>query len=259
MARTSPLKFVILYELSDVLLTVLQVAREDANQEVIALIRTRVDAFDTDQAAQNRAHEDNTGTGTMKDNEDTEPEASGCDDVQLKSPATSLTNSKALERTEAHRAVFDDFHHILSQFIKRWLPDEAALLGDAPVKVNVDETLFLDPHTKHVVQIRLCTSLHVRFQSLEDFREQRDILHCSPLFHGRPRYDSVCLNTTDAQFGRLEALLRCYLPSGRVQDLVFVQAMKKSKWRPPTFWDGCTVVEKARGMLLMPQYVLRGE
>jgi hypothetical protein len=78
------------------------------------------------------------------------------------------------------------------------------------------------------------------------------------MFHGRPRFDSVCLNTADARFGRLEGLFRCHLPSGRIQDIILVQAMKNSKWKPRTFWDGCTVLEKAGPMFIAPQYVVRG-
>jgi hypothetical protein len=101
-------------------------------------------------------------------------------------------------------------------------------------------------------------ALYATYQSLEDFRAKTDKLRCNPLFHGRERFDHACFNVSGMQFGRLEGLFRCFLPSGTARDVLLVQGLKDSKWRPLTAWDGCRVVEKGQSMFVLPQYVVRG-
>jgi hypothetical protein len=93
---------------------------------------------------------------------------------------------------------------------------------------------------------------------MEDFRETRDILRCNPSFHGRKRNDDVIMNVTGVQFGRLEGLFRITLPSKLTLDLCLVTTFKASKWQPPTFWEGCTVIEETGPMFLHPDYLIRG-
>jgi hypothetical protein len=96
------------------------------------------------------------------------------------------------------------------------------------------------------------------YQSQEDFRYKRDILHCSPNFHGRPRFDGVLLKTEATQFGRLEGLYRCTLPSGSVREVALIRAFTESSWRPPSSWAGCRVIEQGDLMFVTPQYLIRG-
>ncbi|KAG1801818.1 hypothetical protein EV424DRAFT_1474720 [Suillus variegatus] len=52
--------------------------------------------------------------------------------------------------------------------------------------------------------------LKVNYESLVDFRQTTDYLHCSPRFHNVPRYDCVIVNTaTSVFFARLLFLFTC--------------------------------------------------
>ncbi len=61
------------------------------------------------------------------------------------------------------------------------------------------------------------------------------------------RYDcllSEC-GSSELQFSRLKALLRCKLPSGRLLDIALVHKFTShAKWKPKTLWDGCKVLEE---------------
>jgi hypothetical protein len=108
------------------------------------------------------------------------------------------------------------------------------------------------------LQIITYKSLYIRYQSQEDFRECEDILRCSPSFHGRPRYDSVMINTDSHDFGRLELLFRCEMPSGKKHDLMLITPFKSSKWKPRTLWDNCKIYDPAAPRILSLRYATRG-
>lgn len=114
------------------------------------------------------------------------------------------------------------------------------------------------PSYSNSFQVRVYQAVKVWYQSLEDFREQRDNIRCHPDFHTRERRDCVILNTENHQFGRVEGLFRCTLPSSATYDVALVTTFKTSRWRPDTDWAGCTVVEPAGTMFISPQYFIRG-
>jgi hypothetical protein len=108
------------------------------------------------------------------------------------------------------------------------------------------------------IQIKTYAQIRLKYQSLEDFRGAEDYVRCSELFQSRVRFDSVMVNTETTRFGRLEGLFRCYLPSGRIQDVALLQTFKSSSWRPRTDYAGCVVLDLSEGMFVAPQYLVRG-
>ena len=52
--------------------------------------------------------------------------------------------------------------------------------------------------------MQLCKCVYVKYQSLEDWTESRDILRCSHQFHGQERYDCLLSESgSQLQFSRL--------------------------------------------------------
>lgn len=112
------------------------------------------------------------------------------------------------------------------------------------------------------MQIRLHKCVSVKYQSLEDWTESRDILRCNLQFHGKERYDCILSESeiSALQFSRLKALLRCKFPSGRLLDIAVVHKFTSyAKWKPNTIWAGCKVLEEEElsSFLLMDE-VVRG-
>ncbi|KAJ7606248.1 hypothetical protein FB45DRAFT_765753, partial [Roridomyces roridus] len=96
------------------------------------------------------------------------------------------------------------------------------------------------------IQIVECKTLYIDFQSRVDWKQGRDILRCNPMFHGRPRYDSVTYSADrdESAMGRLKFLFRCQLPSKETIDLALVRPYRRSSWHPPTRTD-CPIREWA--------------
>ncbi|KAJ7814935.1 hypothetical protein B0H13DRAFT_2381356 [Mycena leptocephala] len=92
------------------------------------------------------------------------------------------------------------------------------------------------------IMIRHHHCLYLKYQSLEDWAERRDIVQCNPSFHGHLRRDFVLVNTTDSAdlpCARLYNLFTCKSLDGRQHDIALVTMLKHSSWRPNTLWDGC--------------------
>ncbi|KAG2012091.1 ubiquitin and ribosomal protein S27a [Coprinopsis cinerea AmutBmut pab1-1] len=71
----------------------------------------------------------------------------------------------------------------------------------------------LDITIRNSTLVRSFRSMEVVYTSKESWDIERDLLRCSPSFHGRPRYDSVILQTTTGNiFARLLALFTLQAP-----------------------------------------------
>jgi len=105
-----------------------------------------------------------------------------------------------------------------------------------------------------------CVSLN--YQSKVDWTEMVDILRCNPNFHGGPRFDCVIIydDAPGITCARLQSLIRCWLPSGKVLDLALVRGFTCSKWKPRTLWKGCRILDEDEGSLTIVslEYLLRG-
>jgi hypothetical protein len=63
----------------------------------------------------------------------------------------------------------------------------------------------------------------------------------------------------DFTCARLQALLRCILPSGDLHDIAVVRLFKSSSWKPNTEIDGCAVLKEAKDLqFVMVKYLIRG-
>jgi hypothetical protein len=232
---------------------------EDANQEIVAHLRMLTDAYDRDQIHQSlqSASDENNENDESPPSDD---QTSGADTPRgLGSPEGSTDAYRLEEEFHRVRPAFKGFEHRLRTFFGTYYPHEP--LESAPIKVRCEiKSNFTYPSCKLTMhKITPFKCLYLRYQSLEDWREYKDILRCSSSFHGSPRYDSVILNTSNHPYGRLEGLFRCRLPSGTEQDLALVQTLIPSrKWKPKTMWKGCTVLEEAQPMILSLEYLVRG-
>ncbi|KAJ7029674.1 hypothetical protein C8F04DRAFT_962637, partial [Mycena alexandri] len=109
----------------------------------------------------------------------------------------------------------------------------------------------------------------VNYQSKVDWRSARDILRCNPLFHGKPRFDSVIYEDDEdpLAIGQLHFVFRCHLPGDVALDLAMVQPFGRTAWTPKTLTD-CPIRERLplknchfialehviRGALLCPMF-----
>ena len=110
-------------------------------------------------------------------------------------------------------------------------------------------------------QTRRFKCVYLKYQSVVDWTEEQDIMRCNPDFHGRPRYDCVIINddAPGVTVSQIRDLICCWLPSGKVVDIVLMHGFSKSKWRPRTTWKGCRVLEEDRSSsFMLMEYVIRG-
>ena len=86
-------------------------------------------------------------------------------------------------------------------------------------------------------------------------------MRCNPDFHGKPRFDCVVIHddAPGITCARLESLIRCWLPSGKVADFALIHGFTHSEWKPRTIWKGCRVLdEDTRPSIVRMDYLLRG-
>ncbi|KAJ6509636.1 hypothetical protein DFH09DRAFT_942461 [Mycena vulgaris] len=87
--------------------------------------------------------------------------------------------------------------------------------------------------------IQQCRIMYVEYQSKVDWRSATDILRCNPLFHGRPRFDSMIYEEDNSPLavGELHFVFRCHLPGNAVIDLALVRPFGTTAWQPNTRTD----------------------
>ena len=111
------------------------------------------------------------------------------------------------------------------------------------------------------MQVQRYKCIVIRYQSVENWTEETDILRCNPKFHGRQRFDCV-ITHDDAptlSVARLCDLFRCWLPSGNSLDIALIHRFSNSRWKPKTMWDGCRVLDEEQSTTLVQMdYLLRG-
>jgi hypothetical protein len=127
--------------------------------------------------------------------------------------------------------------------------------------IKVRGSILLVPRLSRP-KVQSFRGVYLHFQNKADWSPQRDILHCSPLFHGEPRYDCLLFNTENNphSVARLISLLRITTPNKDVLDLAYVRVFKEHRSsKPKTVWKGCRVVEEsARPQFLPLKHVDRG-
>lgn len=154
----------------------------------------------------------------------------------------------------------------LRDFITLHMPEEAMRYEDdiyvSLSTVNqLPETIYLVSIIMLQAQRYKCVSLN--YQSMVNWTEMKDILRCNPNFHGGPRFDCVIIHddAPGITCARLQSLIRCWLPSGKVLDFALVRRFTCSKWKPRTLWKGCRILDEDEGSsltIVSLDYLLRG-
>ncbi|KIJ33453.1 hypothetical protein M422DRAFT_264557 [Sphaerobolus stellatus SS14] len=145
-----------------------QITHIDENQEAIACIRMFVDLHDEELSKAMSAED-------LTDGNEPPPRPVRCqDNYAVGSPLTKITID-ILENTKGNLPLYRSFRSKLHEFLKSELDKDSCPRG----------FLTITPYQ----------CLYLTYMSLEDWREKRDILHCDPSFHNRPRYDCVVINT----------------------------------------------------------------
>ena len=107
--------------------------------------------------------------------------------------------------------------------------------------------------------------VYLRYRSMEDWREFRDVLCRNSNRYSRPRYDCALVNTTDGADDltvvRLCGLYcQCQLNGrGDEEDVALVKYFKKLSYKPHTMWRGCLAMEKEKDYeFMLLKHPLRG-
>ncbi|ETW76940.1 hypothetical protein HETIRDRAFT_328617 [Heterobasidion irregulare TC 32-1] len=89
-----------------------------------------------------------------------------------------------LEATRNTDIAFKNFHQRFVHWLSEFLPS---------YRINLPNGKRVKLTAGHTIQEY--QSLKVKYESMVDWRQSMDYLHCSPLFHGHPRYDHVIVQT----------------------------------------------------------------
>jgi hypothetical protein len=224
----------------------------DENQEAIALIRMAIDNDNKSRTLQAPAD--------IEDNEPTDSEILHQHWTFGSRTSGTQLDSRALEKKLApSNRDFISFDERLRAFIAHCFPDDAPRYEELIYVRSVDSLLSM-AHWQ-LIQVQFFKCVTIRYQSMEDWTEARNILRCNPDFHQRQRYDCVIVNSDSpgTTIARLRSLLRCRLLSGKVIDIALVHSFTRTKWKPDTMWDNCQIcVESRESSFMMMDYVVRG-
>ncbi|KAJ7229202.1 hypothetical protein GGX14DRAFT_345819 [Mycena pura] len=116
----------------------------------------------------------------------------------------------------------------------------------------------------HWSQVQRYDCIYLHYTSAEDYRNEVDLLRCSPDFQANSDtwFDCVNINLDPAvlDFARILYLFCCRLPGPekREEDVALVRLFKPARWKPKTFWENCRVLEDGRTMFMLPKYFIRG-
>ncbi|TFY63623.1 hypothetical protein EVG20_g6237 [Dentipellis fragilis] len=184
-----------------------QMTQVDANMEAVARIRLLVDEHD-------RKHNADDSSLTASEHKSRSVPRPN-EHWLFRAPQARTTDSKLGSlKDPLHR-----FHHFpssLQQFLKTLEEGKELLSGS------------------NEIEILPYNCLDLKFQSLDDWKEGRNILRCNPDFYGHPRFDCVVINTErEASYARLQYMFTCKLPSHTELDIcLLVSASLASQARP---------------------------
>ena len=99
--------------------------------------------------------------------------------------------------------------------------------------------------------------IYLYYKSLENWETLYDIVRCNPSFYDQPRYDCIIINTQPTTYARLQFVFRCFNDNNIGQDIIFVQFLKSSNWKPKTLWKNCQVFEERGYGFVLLKYVVR--
>ncbi|KAJ7696268.1 hypothetical protein B0H17DRAFT_929612 [Mycena rosella] len=215
-----------------------QLARLDENHEAIALIRMRVEK--SDEALRQKASEDEEDEDTADRGSTSDPGSS--DDHWSCGASLAWTTSNILEDQMRGDRLYANFDAKLRKLLADELSER---FGDTVMVRNLHHCLYLN------------------YQSTESWTEARDILRCSPKFHGQERHDFALVNMTGPDTtltcAHILDLFTCKSLDGTSHDIALVSMLKPSSWKPNTVWDGCRVYEEPKQTrLIFMKYLIQG-
>ncbi|KAJ7604745.1 hypothetical protein FB45DRAFT_1043189 [Roridomyces roridus] len=177
-----------------------QISVIDEKEETLAYLDVKVDAWQR-----------------MKDDEDELLAAAPMTMVHWRlGTASRPRSSHSVEQLEGGNSEFRNFDMRLREYIARQHPG-----------------IYL--RREDDIEIVQCKTLYVDFQSRVNWKQGRDILRCNPMFHERPRYDSVmyAAEGDESAMARLDFLCRCRLPDGQTIDLALTRTdCPIREWQP---------------------------
>ena len=183
---------------------------------------------------------------------------------QLGSPEGKKSNLRVMSAELGNeREEYRCLDERVRDFIACHMPEEAMRYEeDIHVSLFTDFTREQFIHSVlFIAQVQRYKCITLKYQSKVDWTEMRDILHCNPNFYGEPHFDCVVIHddAPGITCARLQSLIRCWLPSGKVVDFALIHGFTHSGWKPRTLWKGCRVLdEDKRSSIVRIDYLLRG-
>ena len=236
----------------------------DEKQEAIACIRMAVDNDNLAQLNSDDSDDSNLKLCDVDLNLDMDSESES-QHWQLGSPEGKKLNLRVMSaELGSEREEYRCLDERVRDFITCHMPEGAMQYEeDIHVSLNLSNTEFTRStlFIQFIAQVQRYKCVTLKYQSKVDWTEARDILRCNPDFHGKPRFDCVVIHddAPGITCARLEGLIRCWLPSGKVVDFALIHRFTHSGWKPRTLWKGCRVLdEDKRSSIVRMDYLLRG-
>nr|GAT48235.1 predicted protein [Mycena chlorophos] len=197
-----------------------QIVIHDENEEAIARLKMRVDAWQRSQA------ED---TDELMDpvNLDSVPH------WRLGAPDCHRVSPHRVEMDHTGNQIYRNFDFKLREYLARHYPR---------------------------LLILICKALYVSYQSCVNWGNERDILRCNAKFHGRPRFDSIIFEANDdaTAMGQLELVFRCFISGKGAVDLAMILPYQATSWQPRTRTDCPVRVKNKQPIFVALEHVTRG-
>ncbi|VDC05924.1 unnamed protein product [Peniophora sp. CBMAI 1063] len=214
-----------------------QINEMDRLSDAMAGIRIRVDIADEEAARIAKEHRESDDLIDEAGNSGPSSAAS--------SPSFSSGGQTAVESSEGA-------HWVLSAPLSRKKQNSVQYSRDISdgsfhpqlhtfLQQNFPEIFMRDPGS--AIPIRAFQRLVLEYQSMDDLKLARDLLHCKAKFFDEPRYDCAILNedSPNVTLVRLHGLYQCKITHDHWEDVARVSYFRETTYQPWTAWDGCTL------------------
>ncbi|KAH9858046.1 hypothetical protein C2E23DRAFT_719166 [Lenzites betulinus] len=196
-----------------------QILNVDHHYYVAGYMRDELDRYDTlrlEEAKQ--AAEPDSGPGADEDNAD---EAVGGGHFSLGAMQRRLQTISDIEAAHAGDPAFRNFARHLAQVLT-----QAYKAHDIPMPRG--GVIQFTPSSK----IREYRLLRVNYESMVDWRQETDILRCSPKFYNAPRYDCASFSASPSDFfGRILFMFTCTV-GNKVEPMALIQPYERYPGAP---------------------------
>lgn len=196
------------------------------------LIRGRIDA-EHQRASEQSAHKDKADANNHNDNTDILTSFEG--HVKLGAPCPLKTIQQIVHDHHSDPA-FGNFKRKFTTFVNQCLPVYLERDPNSWDMVSFPETFqvcftttthhnYFLSHSFLGGQLQEHKYLKVHYESKMDWRQVTDHLRCNPMFHGKPRYDSLIFQSSpdEFSFARLVFMFSCSIPLFGTYDFALVR------------------------------------